>query len=424
MKITKWIFIIGLYCSCNATSVYAQNIAEANAAIKNHQFATAETLLVNEVQKHPNDAQAKFLLARVLAWQGKHDEALIQYDQLLTKSPHNVDYLLGKSYVLLWQHQPAQALPLLKQARASHPNYEEVWRAEIQALEATQEASNISEANTLRAQAKQKFPQSDWSEKTPEPITQAIIVKPNQVEVGGGYNALTNNYDDWHNTYLYGSHDFATHQNIYGGVRNTNRFALNDNQFLIGTTQPLAPRWSSHFEVTHSPTHHVVADWSILGGVVYSIGDGWNVEVNEARKMYSTGSNSTSVTLDRYFSTYRLAYTVSRGAPDGGGSAIGNRVEGDYYYGSENYIRLSLSEGDELSNEVVDGNPSAPPIKICNTTAPRGETTLVECHVRGIAISGRHWFMPDWAISYQVGYHEQDNLYSDKGVQLGLRHRF
>ena len=41
-----------------------------------------------------------------------------------------------------------------------------------------------------------------------------------------------------------------------------------------------------------------------------------------------------------------------------------------------------------------------------------------------ISIVGRHWLTPDWAIAWEIGTHEQGDLYRRTGGRLGLRYRF
>lgn len=119
-----------------AHSLGADNgaVSRARMAIDAGNRGSAVTMLEQRVEAEPTDAEARFLLARVLSWLERWPESLQHYDLLLADSPDNVDYLHGKAQVLVWSGRPEQALPLLERARALAPEYESIWQLESQAL--------------------------------------------------------------------------------------------------------------------------------------------------------------------------------------------------------------------------------------------------------------------------------------------------
>lgn len=64
--------------------------------VENARLSDAEEMLQQWLASHPEDQEARFLLARVLAWQEKRAEARAQYELLLTNEPDNSDYRTGK----------------------------------------------------------------------------------------------------------------------------------------------------------------------------------------------------------------------------------------------------------------------------------------------------------------------------------------
>lgn len=75
----------------------ASGIFDKNTVmVENARLSDAEEMLQQWLASHPEDQEARFLLARVLAWQEKHAEALAQYELLLKNEPDNGDYLTGK----------------------------------------------------------------------------------------------------------------------------------------------------------------------------------------------------------------------------------------------------------------------------------------------------------------------------------------
>jgi tetratricopeptide (TPR) repeat protein len=134
----------------------------ARAAVEQRAYPEAERLLRERLAQEPGDAEARFLLARVLAWQERHAVALREYERLLEAEPDNSDYLLGKAQTHLWNHEPESALPLLSKARRLAPGYEDVWRAQIMALVALGDESRLRQARIIRDEARRRFPDSRW----------------------------------------------------------------------------------------------------------------------------------------------------------------------------------------------------------------------------------------------------------------------
>lgn len=70
---------------------------QSRVMVENAPLADAEEMLQQWLTGHAEDQEARFLLARVLFWQGKHAEARFQYELLLKQEPANADYLAGKA---------------------------------------------------------------------------------------------------------------------------------------------------------------------------------------------------------------------------------------------------------------------------------------------------------------------------------------
>lgn len=80
--------------------------------VENARLSDAEEMLRQWLSRHQEDQEARFLLARVLAWQGKHTEALEQYQRLLEQAPGNADYLAGRAMLpATARPEPADASP-------------------------------------------------------------------------------------------------------------------------------------------------------------------------------------------------------------------------------------------------------------------------------------------------------------------------
>lgn len=71
----------------------------------------------------------------------------------------------------------------------------------------------------------------------------SLKMSMNTLELGHGRESLTNNYSDWTNTYLLGSRKLGERQILYGGLRETERFNLRDNEAHAGLYFPLSDSW-------------------------------------------------------------------------------------------------------------------------------------------------------------------------------------
>ena len=228
-----------------------------------------------------------------------------------------------------------------------------------------------------------------------------------EAEAGATYEQLTNDNPDWRSLYLDVMQTFAPRQTLYGTVRETERFDLRDFELAAGYTHPFGEKWTAAIEASHSPDHNVLAENSVFGQLHWAAGGGW--VLNGGARFSSYRDSDTRVLtagVERYFGHYRAAYTYYNGKPEDVSSASSHRVAFDYYYFDErSRVGMAISWGREVEN----------------VGPPTGVTTT---DVRSISIVGRHWFTPDWAIAWEIGTHEQGDLYRRTGGRLGLRYRF
>jgi YaiO family outer membrane protein len=228
-----------------------------------------------------------------------------------------------------------------------------------------------------------------------------------EIEAGGTYEQLTDDKPDWKSLYLDAMQAFAPRQTLYGAARETERFDLRDFELSAGYAHPLGAQWTAVIEASYSPDHHVLAEASGFGQLYWVAGGGWVLNGGGRFSSY-TDEDARVLTagVDRYFGHYRAAYTYYNGKPEDASSASSHRVSIDYYYFDErSRVGVAVSWGREVENV-------GPP------------TGIVTSDVRSISLVGRHWFTPNWAIAWEIGTHEQGDLYRRTGGRVGLRHSF
>jgi YaiO family outer membrane protein len=398
------------------------------AAVALRQYELAERLLREWVAAHEKDLDARFLLARVLAWQGKTPDALAEYDRLLAASPRDVDYLLGKAQTLTWGDRPAEAVPLLEEARSLAPRYEELYRAEIQALRklgdqrrlaiVQDEAARLapsallgSEPGALGGEFATQSPEPSASNRLPapgdaqRPGTRERAAATVESEAGFSHESLSHGYTEWRSSFLTWRKVFAARKTVYGMLRETERFSLVDRELMAGFSSPLGKSRTVVVEVSGSPTHRVLPAWSVLGLLQWDLGGGWDVQAGGRHTAYAAAPSDLGlVTFERYWKQYRAAYTLAAAATRDAGVSLSHRVQFGFYYGRQSTVGVGLAAGREVES--------------------LGHGRLLTSNVASLNLFGRHWLTPAWAITYEMGWHRQGELYTRKGWSIGLRHLF
>ncbi|SEO44589.1 YaiO family outer membrane beta-barrel protein [Aquisalimonas asiatica] len=341
----------------------------------------------------PDDQELRFDRARQRAWAGDYDGALADYDRLLADAPHEPDYLLGRAQVLLWSGAADEALPLLARAREAAPDYEAVWRVELQARAAADETDEA-----FLDAARDRFPDADW---LPEPPRRAW-----EVEGSVRHDYLTRGADDWQEirgdwlSYRRGGLTWSGH------ARQAWRFDDSDQELGLAVSRPLGPAWSGRVEGTVSPADGFLPDRSLGVSAGRPLPLGFGIDVGLRRSMYpAIDVDAGRVTTERYFGPWRAAYSAVLTRLQGGSSQLSHAASLTRYYQERSHAGVTLSAGTEDEYDAATGD-------------------VEPFTVRGAVVEGRHWFAPAWAVSWEAGYHEVDDAYERWGVRLGLRHSF
>lgn len=224
-------------------------------------------------------------------------------------------------------------------------------------------------------------------------------------ELGATHERLDRGRDPWRSVYVEGSWRHAGGRTLYGGLRQTERFRQRDDEVQAGFYQPFASDWTVQGEVTASPEHHVLPEHAFMLGFARRLPHGWVASVGLKRTEYTaTASHLATVGLERYTGPWRLAYTLYAGRPDGASTGVAHRLQADYAYGERSSVGLALTRGREIENA--------------------GPAGIIVSDVQELGLIGRHWLSARWAVSYEALVHEQGDLYTRRGLRVGLRRLF
>lgn len=227
-----------------------------------------------------------------------------------------------------------------------------------------------------------------------------------ETEIGGSHETLTRGLPDWSSVYLDASYELKARHTLYGGVRHTRRFGLDDDEIYGGIYYPLADAWTGVLEGSLSPTHEVLARYSAYGQLLRSLPHGFLVGAGLRHTEYTAAAvNMLVLSVERYWGAFRGAYTLYASRLDGAGTTSSHRFQLNYYYGERSNVGISYTTGKESEN----------------VGPPRG---IITTDVENWTLSGRHWLTRGWAVTYDLVMHEQGNLYRREGFRLGVRHLF
>jgi YaiO family outer membrane protein len=80
-------------------------LTAAKEAESAKEFDRAAGLYRDYLQRRPEDDEVRALLARVLSWQGQHEEAVALYRDILIRHPVDIDVRIALARVRSWQQQ-------------------------------------------------------------------------------------------------------------------------------------------------------------------------------------------------------------------------------------------------------------------------------------------------------------------------------
>lgn len=228
----------------------------------------------------------------------------------------------------------------------------------------------------------------------------------NEIEMGLGRDTLDKGYANWSSVYLDGVHRFGERHSVYGELRRAQRFDLNDREVSGGYYYPLSETWTALVEASASPDHNVLPKNSFFGQLQKAFDGGWNVQAGFRRNQYNTASTGLAVlTGERYWSSYRAAYTFYLGKLQGAGATPSHKGQLSFYYAERSSLTLGIAKGRQVES----------------LGAGLGVLTT---DVTSTSLSGVHWLSAGWGVSYEAIAERQGDLYSRKGFRFGLRHAF
>jgi YaiO family outer membrane protein len=355
------------------------------------------------VAEHPERSDDRDALARSCARAGRPADALVHYDVLLQVDAGNSDWLLGKSQALMALGRAPEALPLLERGRAVAPAYEDIWRANVSALEA---AGQPEAARALAREAEQAFPQAAWPRDKQAAITRMLLLEEGtRLSVAVSHEDISGGRPSWQAATIGIDQPLKGALRLLAGLHVEERFDTQDEQVALGLVDRIGSNWSWGVSADAAKDAEILPEWSLTAEVGRNIGGNRSLGLRARHAEYQTVDvDSLAATVEQYAEWFRVSYTLTGSQPTDIDWKFGHmlRAAHDYEFGS--HVTLAFGFGQEAE-----------------TVAP-GVVQVTD--VRSVALYGVHWRSAAWGIAWEAGWHEQGDLYDRIRVRLGLEHRF
>ena len=212
-------------------------------------------------------------------------------------------------------------------------------------------------------------------------------------------------WTDWELAYR---RTFARRTLLLGRLTQSRRFDLADTSGTVGGYLPLGAQDTLFAETTQSATHRVLPQSSYQLAWAHAFTGGWGTQFGARHVIYnSTEVTIGELTLEKYISDYRLAYSYSPSHSSTAAGAAGHRLQGGYFYGSGNSAQVIVTTGDEVDK-------------------PTSATAVTATRVNSAALFGLQWLSCDWAVGWSAAYTASRGAASSdrRGLGLFLRRRF
>lgn len=216
---------------------------------------------------------------------------------------------------------------------------------------------------------------------------------------------LTGGRTPWREDTVELLHQFDKRKVVLGRVVHSQRFGLSDTTVGLSGYVPLGEATTGFIDYAASSTHRVLPRDSVHMQLSRALANGWGLAGGLKHVRYDSARvDIADLTVERYFSNYRAAFTLLPSRSNVAGSATSYRLQLGYYYGERNNVQFVVGDGTEVER-------------------PTAINQLLATSVRSLGLYGRHWINPAWAFEYGAGQTVQGG-FTRRSMDAGIRYRF
>jgi len=410
---TKFVLCFLFCVYCNLALAENDALQKAWEQINSKNLNTAEQILKQQLITTPQNQEVKFLYARTLAWNGKHQQAMDLLNQLLLDSPKNTDYLFSKAHILSWQKKTGDAIKTLNQARIISPDYQALWEFQLKLLVQSKKPTNLQLAKQLNDEFYQKFGHRHLKAEEFKPPKQAIAEKQPVVAkkkknkkkfIVASYHhqQLDNKTPDWKTYSLivgnrlnkYSYTVFVDHEERFGltdGMTGVNLSSKYQKFFInaglaLGFSQKLLPAWTTQL------------------GAALPLKNQWSTDIQWQHKSFETiTTDTTSFSLGKRWGKWEPKIRGFIVALNKNDITLSASLQLSYYISDFSLVRFSFTKGKEL--EYTD----------------KKEAIYV---IKSYSLDGKVYLNSSFSLIYALSHHIQGKAYKKDGILLGLQYNF
>lgn len=233
----------------------------------------------------------------------------------------------------------------------------------------------------------------------------AFASGPAAIEAGATRENLDNGFDDWQSRFVSADWRPAPRQALYGLLRETERFGLDDSEALAGIYYPLARSAVLLVEASASATSEVLPRWTFLAQTEFALANGFGSHVGMRHAEYDDATvNAGRFTFEKYIGAWRVAYVATVSRLTDAETAWTHVLSATWYNGDDSRVTLIMTRGEEVESF--------------------GPAGVAVSDIRAFTLTGRQAVWRNWSATYELGRHEQGDLYTRQVLGLGLRCRF
>ncbi|HZW58814.1 MAG TPA: YaiO family outer membrane beta-barrel protein [Woeseiaceae bacterium] len=334
-----------------------------------------------------DDDTAQFALAQRLLRADEPADALEQFTALASRQPANVDYSLGRAQALARLERPRAALEELQHAISLAPDYEAPWRLRFAILNTDPELVADVELQAYRSEAQARFPAARWWQRTAAPPDWR-----GQLTLSGTVEVLSDNLPGWNSQSARLDWRATGSTQLFAAAAREERFDLSDRTLSVGVRHEFPGRWHAGAEIDAASNASFVPESGFAAFAGRQLGHGWVAEARVRQRNYSAATVTTwSAGAERYFSDYRLAYTLNFSRLHGLTDSVSHMLSANWYRSAQTSFSVTIAAGHEAESV--------------------GPGQVLESAVASLTIGGRHALNRRFTLHWWLGSHEQGDFY-------------